>query len=439
MAEQVVQNAAQIAAARAQEAARINALNAAQAKAEAVKSSATKIYGSTISPVVTSLTAAIQQAQKDLLSKSGTISKSTQAAINAATAANKAIQPEIKTQLTDYTNQYTAIQNQISNLSTPVSIPTAIYAATLGTSGKEILRAKLQQLQIPDTILESSIAFVEALVNDGISQDEAVDIYYNNKNFTTKEGKTFESPFYSEFTFLRESAPKTGNPPTPLQLMQFKLGVKNLVAQYGRSELFATDESLKKYVSNDVDLVTLDKRFTEAAMKRTEANPLYVKALQDMGYISSAEGIDDFFLDPEIGKKQFELNKQTGAFAQQVLAGSSKGISFDKARITQLAAPFAAAGTAEQVAAEGYTTIGQQLQPLTKLEGIYNRQALDQTALTPEIQKQLEEEQFRGTASELRKKRIEQEQLAFQAQSGTITASRLTGGSLATGGVSGLI
>jgi hypothetical protein len=428
MAEKILANASQIAAAKAQDAARISALNKAQADATALKDSSTKLYGTTISPVVSALNTAIQKAQKELKSKTGTISKSTQAQVDKALADSKALQPTIKTQLTDYTTQYNTLQGVISNLSTPVSIPTAIYQDSLGTSGKEILRAKLQQMQIPSSIIDSSIAFVEALINDGISQEDAVDIYYNNKSFTTKSGSAINSPFYAEFTFLREFAPKTGDAPTPLQLMQFKLGVKNLVSQYKRSPLFASDDSLAKYVSNDVDLVTLDQRFTEAAIKTTEANPLYVQALQRMGYISDAEGIGDFYLDNEIGKKQFELNKQTGLFAQQALAQAGQGVQFDAARITQLAAPFAGRGNAEQVGAEGYATIGQQLNPLTKLEGIYNRQALDQTALTPQIQKELEEEQFRGTASQLRKRRVEQEQLAFQGQSGTTTTSFKTPG-----------
>jgi len=354
MAEKIVANAAQIAAARAQEVARVNALNKAQADIASVQSSATKLYGTTISPIVKSMTTATQQLLKDLNSKNGTIKKSTTKAINDAKALSTSLQPQIKTQITDYTTQYNSLQSVITNLSTPVGIPAAIYQESLGTSGKDILRAKLQQLQIPDSILESSIAFVEALVNDGISQEEAVDIYYNNKSFTTKGGTSMNSPFYAEFTFLREFAPKTGRAPTPLELMQFKLGVKNLVAQYKRSPLFATDESLAKYVSNDVDLVALDRRFTEASIKSTEANPLYVQALQRMGYISDSEGVADFYLDNEIGQKQFELNKQTGVFAQQALAAASKGVKFDSARITQLAAPFAAAGTAQQVGAEGY-------------------------------------------------------------------------------------
>ena len=51
----------------------------------------------------------------------------------------------------------------------------------------------------------------------------------------------------------------------------------------------------------------------------------------------------------------------------------------------------------------------------------------------------LEEEQFRGTASELRKRRKEQEELAFQAKPGTIGASRLSGGSLGTRSTTGLV
>jgi len=177
MAEKIVANAAQIAAARAQEVARVNALNKAQADIASVQSSATKLYGTTISPIVKSMTTATQQLLKDLNSKNGTIKKSTTKAINDAKALSTSLQPQIKTQITDYTTQYNSLQSVITNLSTPVGIPAAIYQESLGTSGKDILRAKLQQLQIPDSILESSIAFVEALVNDGISQEEAVDIY----------------------------------------------------------------------------------------------------------------------------------------------------------------------------------------------------------------------------------------------------------------------
>ena len=81
---------------------------------------------------------------------------------------------------------------------------------------------------------------------------------------------------------------------------------------------------------------------------------------------------------------------------------------------------------------------------MTKLEGIYGRRAGDyagmkDTEIKSGIQTMLEEEQFRGTASELRKRRKEQEELAFKARTGTIGASRLSGGSLGEKSAAGLL
>ena len=133
-------------------------------------------------------------------------------------------------------------------------------------------------------------------------------------------------------------------------------------------------------------------------------------------------------------REQFEINKNTALFARQAMLRSGAGITVDATKMKALAAnvPGGTTGNAEQIAATGYATIAEQLQPLTKLEGIYNKSAALQSKLTPEIQSQLEAEQFQGLASELRKKRIEQEQLAFQGRSGTIGASRLSQGSLGT-------
>ena len=80
-----------------------------------------------------------------------------------------------------------------------------------------------------------------------------------------------------------------------------------------------------------------------------------------------------------------------------------------------------------QLASTGFEEIGKTLEPLTKLENIYGVKA-DQDA----IQKQLQAEELQGTASELRKRRKEQEELSFKKKSGTIGASRGYGGSLGT-------
>jgi hypothetical protein len=306
-------------------------------------------------------------------------------------------------------------------------VPAPVVPAA--TTASQLIKARLKQLNFPDSIIDSSINFVESLMNDDMEMANAIDILYNNKEYTTKNGIKLASPFYAEFTSLKDNY--KGDPrftPTPKELMEFSLGVKSLVSRYGRSSKFADRASIEQYVANGVRITDLDQRFATAALKTLEADPNEVKTLQALGYITKAEDLADFYLDPKIGQEQFEINAKTAAFGKQAFKRAENyGITFDAARIKQLAATTSGVADAEATAAQGYETIAQTLQPLTKLEQIYGV-GIDQKA----IQTQLEEEQFRGTASELRKRRKEQEELAFQRRSGTIGASRGSGGSLGT-------
>ncbi len=303
------------------------------------------------------------------------------------------------------------------------------------TTDRQLIASRLKELNFPDSIIDSSINFVEAAMDDGLELANAVNILYNNKEYTTKNGIKLPSPFYAEFTSLRENY--KGDPrftPTPKDLMEFSLGVKSLVSRYGRSSKFAERSAIEQYVANGVRITDLDQRFATAALKTLEADPVEVKTLQALGYISKAEDIADFYLDPKIGQEQFEINAKTAAFGKQALKRAGSGITFDAARIKQLAATTANEAEAEAMAAQGYETIAKTLQPLTKREQIYGV-GIDQ----PTIQAQLEEEQFKGTASELRARRKEQEELSFKRKSGTIGASRASGGSLGTGSSFGAI
>lgn len=303
------------------------------------------------------------------------------------------------------------------------------------TKANDLIRAKLKTLKFPDSIIDSSINFIEAALDDGIELSNAVELLYNNKEYTTKSGKKIASPFYAEFTSLGEKY--AGDPrftPTPKELMEFSLGVKSLVSRYGRSSKFAERAALEQYITNGVRITDLDERFATAALKTIEADPNEVKTLKALGYINNTEDLADFYLDPKIGQEQFEINAKTAAFGKQAFKRASYGITFDAARIKQLAATTGNAAEAEATAAQGYETIAQTLQPLTKLEQIYGV-GIDQAS----IQTQLEEEQFRGTASELRKRRKEQEELAFQRRSGTIGASRGSGGSLGNVSTTGIL
>ena len=319
--------------------------------------------------------------------------------------------------------QVSSLMNQLAGLQ-DVQVPSALSGAT---NGKDILRAKFQELQIPDEIIDSSISFIEALMDDGLSQENAVDIYYNNKDFQTKDGKTVSSPFYSMFTYLREYAPKTGKAPTPLELMQFKLGVKDLVSKYGRSPKFAEESAIQNFIKNSVRLTDLDQRFTEYKLAETKADPNQVAVLVRLGFIRGAQDLGDFYADSTIGQEQFQINKNTAAFAAQALKREGMGIEFDAERLKQLtaAAGYANAADTEQVtaaAARSFESLGENLMPGAKLSGIYEQGAKmtreEALANQKAIQTELENEIFLGTASQRRKRNIAQEVGSFQSSSG---------------------
>lgn len=443
----VVANKAAIDQATAKNKANEAAKAAATAKAEAAKAKAAPLIVKSIMPSISATTSALNSLLKDLSSKTGTVSSATQKAITAAKTTKAAIDPAVTTELAGLTTTYKQAMEDVTTYSTVYDVPAAIYQEVLGTSGKAILKAKLEELQIPATMIDSSIDFVDKLVSDGVDYETAVDLYYNSKDFTTKEGTVVESPFYKEFTYLRDFAPKTGAVPSPLELMQFKLGVKNFVSKGEISPIYASEENIQKYIANEIRITDLDKRVVEAKIEAANADPTKVKTLVSLGYIKDGQGLADFYLDPTIGQTQFDINKNTAAFANQAMARAQYGLTFDAAQMKQLAsqAGYTMAANATEVtagAAKGFETVAQSLLPTTKLAQIYEKvggTVETNAAAQKDIQTSLTNEAFLGTASERRKKLAEQEQLAYQARPGTITRGSGASGSLGSINTSGLI
>lgn len=309
------------------------------------------------------------------------------------------------------------------------------------TSKRDFILATLEELGIPASIQQSSLAFIEYAMSDGMSETEATRLLYNNKTFTTKNGLTIESPFYKEFTYLREFAPKTGRDiPTPKELMAFKLGVKDLVAKTGRSPIYASEESIQKFISNGVKITDLDTRFAEYGVAALAADPNKVATLKRLGYINSSQDLIDFYADPTIGQQQFEINQKTAAFAQQALQRASAGITFDATKMKQLAALAGATdagvgvGTVESTASKAFENIGQRLAPTVMLSGIYERgAALTEDERKSLVESELIQEEFMGMPSEKRKRLGQQNIAAFQGQAGT------TQSSFRTQGITGLV
>lgn len=302
----------------------------------------------------------------------------------------------------------------------------------------DVLKALLKSQGFSSNMLDSSTSYLNSLLKDNIDYDNAVAIFLNTKEYTLKNGTKLTSPFYSEYGYLNEGL---ATPKEASELFNAVEGYKGIKQKYGLSDKFLSTESLKNYVKNNVTVLDLDERANTARLAAIQADPAKTDALIKLGYIATKEGLQDFYLDSKIGKEQLEINRNTGAFVAEAIRRSATGISTGAGQIEgmkALAAALTEKGYTEaqiaQLASTGFEEIGKTLEPLTKLENIYGVKA-DKEA----IQKDLQTEEFLGMASELRKKRKEQEELAFKRKSGTIGASRGSGGSLGTRSTLGAI
>jgi hypothetical protein len=313
-------------------------------------------------------------------------------------------------------------------------------AATTGTpsTSVDVLKALLKAQGLSSKIIDSSTSYLNSLLKENIDYDNAIALFLNTKEYTLKNGTKVTSPFYSEYGYLNEGL---ATPKEAGELFNAVEGFKSLQQKYGFSDKYLSPESLKNYVKNNVTVLDLDERANAARLAAITADPARTDALIKLGYIASKEGLQDFYLDAKIGKEQLETNRNTGAFVAEAIRRSATGISTGTGQIEgmrALAATLTDKGYTEaqiaQLASTGFEEIGKTLEPLTKLENIYGVKA-DKEA----IQKDLQTEEFLGMASELRKRRKEQEELSFKRKSGTIRASRGSGGSLGANSITGAI
>jgi len=299
-----------------------------------------------------------------------------------------------------------------------------------------VLKAQLKSMGFSSTVIDNSSSYLSSILRelDG-DIDNAIEVFLNTKDYTTKAGVKLESPFYKEYGYLNEGLTTTK---TASELYNAVEGYREVINRYGLDKKFVSQDSMKDYVKNAVSVKALDERANMARLKAINADPVYTDTLQKLGYIGSSTDLTDFFLDPKIGQQKLEQNRNTAAFAAEAIRRAKTGVQFDKARFEKISAELASKGLTEaqisQTAGQGFETISQTLQPLTKLEQIYGV-GIDQNA----IQTQLEAEQFQGLESQLRARRKQQEELAFQRKSGTIGASRGSGGSLGSSSALGIV
>ena len=260
--------------------------------------------------------------------------------------------------------------------------------------------------------------------------ENVVDQYLYLPTYQSKAGEVVDSPFYKDFGKFNE---KLTTRKKPGELVGLVLGYRRVIDKYVTSDTaktaFKNDDSITKYMQNDVSVAELDERANAARLRSINADPSYIKALMELKYIDASSDLTAFYLDPNVGTKALEDRRTAGAFATEAVrrASETTGIKLDTEFARQQAARLTQLGYSEaqitQLAGEGYENISQQLRPTEKLSGIYERNLTGGAADAAKVQQELQAEQFLGTASQRRKKLAEQETQAFRGQSGIGTTA----------------
>ena len=285
-----------------------------------------------------------------------------------------------------------------------------------------VLKSLLKGMGFNSGIIDSSTSFLMSLLAEDLDYDNAVSIFLDSKDYTLKSGVKITSPFYEQYGYLNEGMT---NAKSASELYNFVEGSKGIIEKYGLSSKFLSQDSLKKYVKNNVTAKDLDERANAARLKAINADPLYVQSLKMLGYLGSNADLTDFYLDPAIGKEKLESNRSTGAFTTEALRRANAGIKTDREdmmRFEKLTAGLQAKGLTEaeisQTASTGFQNIANTLQPSVALSNIFEGA---NAANAQTIQTELEAEEFLGLDSARRKKLKELGTNIMQGKTGMST------------------
>ena len=316
--------------------------------------------------------------------------------------------------------------------------------ATAGpTTSTAVLKSMLKGLGFSSSLVDSSSTFLSRLLNDGLDYDNAVQVFLNAKDYTFKKGDTLTSPFYDSYGYLNDKLTK---PKAADELFNAVEGYKEVKAKYNLSDKFIGQDAIMKYVKNGISVAMLDERANMARLKAVNADAAYTDTLKQLGFIKDSTDLTDFFMDPEIGQQQLELNRNLAAFSTEAVRRAKANIKLDAEKYKQIVAGMTAKGLTEAqisaAAATGFENIAGTLNPLVAGSGMFERGAFaTEEQRQAAVQSELVQEEFGGTASERRKRITEQNIREFQGSAGTISSMypTLAGVSLRKPGTAGIL
>jgi hypothetical protein len=298
-----------------------------------------------------------------------------------------------------------------------------------GTTNINVLKALLLSAGLPSSLVDSSVPFLQDLIKDGIDAASAVEIYLNSKDFTTKDGKTVVSPFYTQYGFYNDKL-GAGAKYSAKDLFNAVEGYKTTGTKYNLDPKFTAPDYIQNLLTNKWSVALFDQEANKARLAAINADPTYIDTLKKLNFINGSQDLTDFFMDSKIGVEKMQQNFNTVAFAQEAIrrANDASQIKFDKATAEKYGAQLTLQGMNEAevsaLASQGYQNIAQTLAPETKYSGIFER---ENAVSAGTIQAELEAEQFKGLESERRRRLAEMNIRSFQGSPGITTQSLSTG------------
>lgn len=318
---------------------------------------------------------------------------------------------------------------------------TGTGSLTTGAAGNEmwwsVLKSKLALAGLPTATINKSYDYFKNILTDfdmsmgSDALDIVADQFFTQQEYKSRSGQTFTSPYYQDFGKFNANLAR---PKLPSELVPLVLGYQDLGARYKISSAYLTDDSITKYLKNDVSISEFDDRLNTAALKAQVADPQYATALIQLGYITDRSQLTDFFLDPNIGTNEMKSRQKNAAFVTEAVrrVTPESQLQVDVAFAKQQAARYASQGYTEAqiatLASTGYENVAQALPTGAKLAGIYDKEYVQAsqratpietaTAMATGIQSELQQEEFMNITSSRLRALKERERRAFEGASG---------------------
>jgi hypothetical protein len=298
-------------------------------------------------------------------------------------------------------------------------ISTTGYEAVPGAASNSnvtILTNKLLAGGFPQSTVDKAKSYFQTLLTDGVSPDAAIDYFYYQPTYTSKNGQTIQSPYQTDFGKFNAGLAQAKS---PTEMVNWVLGIRNVGTKYNLDAAYTSDDVLSKLIKNNVSVANYDQRASDSQLAAIKANPNQVASLMKLGYITQPTDLTGFFFNPDIAQNIYEQRAKTAALGTEAVTQQNRFMTFDKSFIEKQAADLAAQGYSAaqiaQIGSKNYASIAANIETSGKLADIY----ANSTGNIKNIQDVLQQQAFNNVTSTGLQTAAQMEAAAFSGGAGT--------------------